>query len=332
MTPVKQVKSWFTQGEQPGVIALLTQKLLAKQLAFACFSQVKNDKIGVTAGHLAYVTLLSLVPFIVVFFAILSAFPAFTHIRQQLESFVFTNFVPAAGDVVHKYVSEFVGNASEMGAISILFLVLVALLLISNIDRALNHIWRTASRRRPIFTFSIYWTVLTLGPLLVGSSLAISSYLAGLSTFADEYTPGLGTAFLNMLPFIISFFIHFVIYMVVPNKRVAAPHAAFGAIVAALLFELGKKLFALYVAGFPSYQVIYGALAAVPILFVWVYLSWIIVLLGAIVTVQVEQVLNACSVTNNESEPAKTPDNTPDNTLDNTLPSEPSTPDEPTSA
>ena len=307
MTLVNQTKAQIPQGDQISMIALLTQKHLAKRLVFACLSQVRNDKIGVTAGHLAYVTLLSLVPFIVVFFAILSAFPAFTHIRQQLESFVFTNFVPAAGDVVQQYVSEFVGNASEMGAVSILFLVMVALLLIANIDRALNHIWRTENHRRAIFTFSIYWTVLTLGPLLVGSSLAISSYLAGLRAFANEYTPGLGTVFLNMLPFIISFCIHFVLYMVVPNKRVLASHAIFGAIVAALLFEFGKKLFALYVAGFPSYQVIYGALAAVPILFVWVYLSWIIVLFGAIVTAQVEQVLAKLS-----------PDKIADETVDET--------------
>lgn len=291
MEPINRLKSLFISHDKPSSSLFFTQKGLAKRLVFACLSQVKNDKIGVTSGHLAYVTLLSLVPFVVVFFAILSAFPAFTLIREQLESFVFTNFVPAAGDVVQKYVSEFVGNASEMGAISILFLVFVALLLISNIDRALNHIWRTKSRRRPIFTFSVYWTVLTLGPLLVGSSLVITSYLVGLSAFADEYTPGLGTAFLKMLPFIISFFIHFVLYMVVPNKRVAVSHAAFGAIVAAVLFEFGKKLFALYVAGFPSYKVIYGALAAVPILFVWVYVSWIIVLFGAIVTAQVEAVL-----------------------------------------
>lgn len=278
------------QGDNLVISRLFKEKALALALFKGCLGQIKKDKIGVTAGHLAYVTLLSLVPFVVVFFAILSAFPAFTGIQEQLESFVFKNFVPAAGDVVHQYVTEFVGNASQMGAVSILFLVAVALLLISNIDKALNHIWGTPSQRRAIFTFSIYWMVLTLGPLLVGSSLAISSYLVGLKAFADEYTPGLGTVFLNMTPFLISFFIHFVIYMVVPNKRVKPKQAMFGAFVAAVLFELGKKGFALYVAGFPSYQAIYGALAAVPILFVWVYLSWIIVLFGAIVTVQVEKV------------------------------------------
>ena len=147
------------QGNELVISRLFKEKTLAIALLKGCFEQVKSDKIGVTAGHLAYVTLLSLVPFVVVFFAILSAFPAFTGIREQLESFVFKNFVPAAGDVVHQYVTEFVGNASQMGAISILFLVAVALLLISNIDKALNHIWGTPSQRRAIFTFSIYWMV-----------------------------------------------------------------------------------------------------------------------------------------------------------------------------
>ncbi|MCY7296795.1 virulence factor BrkB family protein [Alteromonas sp. a30] len=266
---------------------IFTNKSLLRHIVTGCLKQIVNDRIGVTAGHLAYVTLLSLVPFVMVFFAILSAFPAFSGIRGQLEAFVFSNFVPAASDVVQKYLTEFVGNASEMGVISILFLVAVALLLISNIDKALNHLWRTVNQRRAIFTFSIYWMVLTLGPLLVGSSLAISSYLVGLKTFADEYTPGLGSLFLNLTPFIISFFIHFVLYMVVPNKSVKASHAMVGAFCAAVLFELGKKLFALYVTGFPSYQVIYGALAAVPILLLWVYVSWNIVLFGAIVTIQV---------------------------------------------
>lgn len=269
--------------------ALFTNKQLFLAFATGCVEQIRNDRIGVTAGHLAYVTLLSLIPFVVVFFAILSAFPAFSSMRGELESFVFTNFVPAAGDVVQKYVGEFVGNASEMGVVSILALVVVALLLISNIDRTLNQIWRTEIKRRAIFTFAIYWMVLTLGPLLVGSSIAISSYVVSLTAFADEYTPGLGSKLLKLAPFVISFIFHFVMYMVVPNKQVRVRYAAVGAVCAAMLFELGKVLFAMYVTGFPSYQVIYGALAAVPILFVWVYLSWTMVLIGAVVTVQVEE-------------------------------------------
>lgn len=262
---------------------------LLRTFVLAINRQCREDRIAVSAGHLAYVSLLSLVPMIMMFFAIMSAFPAFTKVRHELESFVFVNFVPHAGDVVQKYVSEFVGNASQMGAVGIFFLVAVALLLISSIDKTLNHLWRTQIRRQAVFTFAIYWTVLTLGPLLVGTSVAMTSYLVGLKAFADTYTPGLTGFIFSLTPFLISAGGFFIVYTVVPNKRVSAKHAASGALFAAILFELSKKLFAIYVSSFPSYQVIYGALAAIPILFVWVYLSWILVLLGAVFVVQLEQ-------------------------------------------
>lgn len=252
------------------------------------FTRCKDDKITVSAGHLAYVSLLSLVPFIMVFFTILSAFPAFAEVRGDLESFIFDNFVPHAGGVVQEYMAQFVDKASQMGAISILSLVVVALLLISNIDKTLNRIWRTQSTRPVIYTFAIYWMVLTLGPILMGSSVIISSYLVGLANFAEEYTPGFTTFFLKLGTFVTSISAFLIIFMVVPNKRIKATHALAGAILASTLFELSKKGFALYVSSFPSYQLIYGALAVIPILFVWVYLSWIVVLLGAEFTHSIE--------------------------------------------
>jgi membrane protein len=247
-----------------------------------------SDKITVSAGHLTYVSLLSIVPFIMVFFTIMSAFPAFAAIRGQLESFIFNNFVPHAGDVVQEYMSEFVGNASHMGAIGILSLVVVALLLISNVDKTLNLIWRSKSERPLIYTFAIYWMVLTLAPILIGTGLIVSSYLVGLANFAEEYTPGVTTILLKLVPFFTSMLAFFILYMVVPNKRINPRHAAAGALLATMLFELSKKGFALYVASFPSYQLIYGAMAVIPILFVWVYLSWIVVLLGAEFTHELE--------------------------------------------
>ncbi|ALS97201.1 virulence factor BrkB family protein [Lacimicrobium alkaliphilum] len=276
-----------------------------KDFVLAMVSRCKQDRISVTAGHLTYVSLLSLVPFIMVFFTILSAFPAFASLRGDLESMIFSNFVPHAGGVVQKYVAEFVGNASQMGIISIVFLVVVALLLISNVDKTLNSIFRTPSARRPIVTFAIYWMVLTLGPLLIGSGLAVSSYLAGLATFAEEYTPGITTALLKLLPFLTSIGAFFILYMVVPNKAVRPRYALGGAFLATCLFELSKKGFALYVSSFPSYQIIYGAMATIPLLFVWVYLSWIVVLLGAEFTVQVE---DSAAQHKEDAETAEEPD------------------------
>lgn len=256
------------------------------------FTRCKNDNIKVSAGHLAYVSLLSLVPFIMVFFTLMSAFPAFEKARGKIEDFIFNNFVPASGDVVQNYIAEFVGNASQMGAVGILGLLVVALLLISSVDKTLNAIWRTPSDRPLIYTFAIYWMVITLGPLLIGTSVVVSSYLVGLANFAEEYTPGLGTFLLKMVPSIMAVFAFLILFMLVPNRRVKFKHALAGAVVSTLLFELSKKGFSLYVTSFPSYEFIYGALAVIPILFVWIYVSWIVVLLGAEFTCSVTEVFD----------------------------------------
>ena len=264
----------------------------------------REDNITISAGHLAYVTLLSLVPFIMVTFTIMSAFPAFASVRSKLEHFVFSNFVPTASDVVHKYMTDFVGNASQMSAIGILSLLVVALMLISNVDKTLNRIWRTQSDRPIVYTFAIYWMVITLGPMLIGSSVVVSSYLTGLAAFTEEYTPGLGTFLLSLVPSGAAMLAFTILYMVVPNRRVFARHALVGAIVATIAFEITKSGFALYVTNFPSYDLIYGALAVVPILFLWVYLSWRIVLFGAEFTCSLGEAFENRKA---ENEPRKVP-------------------------
>lgn len=264
----------------------------------------REDTITISAGHLAYVTLLSLVPFIMVTFTIMSAFPAFASVRSKLEHFIFNNFVPTASDVVHKYMSDFVSNASQMSAIGILSLLVVALLLISNVDKTLNRIWRTQSDRPIVYTFAIYWMVITLGPMLMGSSVVVSSYLTGLAAFTEEYTPGLGTFLLSLVPSGAAMLAFTILYMVVPNRRVYARHAIAGALVATIAFEITKSGFALYVTNFPSYELIYGALAVIPILFFWVYLSWIIVLFGAEFTCSLGEAFENKKA---ENEPRKVP-------------------------
>lgn len=275
------------------------------ELTRTFIERCRQDNITISAGHLAYVTLLSLVPFIMVFFTIMSAFPAFADVRGQLEVFIFSNFMPTASDVVHNYISDFVGNASEMGAVGILSLLIVALLLISNVDKTLNRIWRTQKSRPVIYTFAIYWMVITLGPLLMGSSVAVSSYLTGIAAFAEEYTPGLGTFILKLTPSFTALLAYVILYMLVPNKTVKARYAISGAIVATVMFEITKKGFAIYVTSFTSYQLIYGALAALPILFLWVYVSWIVTLLGAEFTCTIEEVLEHKKI---EDEPRDMPE------------------------
>ncbi|CAG21760.1 virulence factor BrkB family protein [Photobacterium profundum] len=246
--------------------------------------RIKHDRLTIAAGSMAYVTLLSLVPMITVVLAALSAFPVFAGLGELLQNFVIENFVPAAGEVVKTYLNEFVANAGKMTAVGIGALFVVAMMLMSSIDHALNYIWRVHEKRRPVISFSIYWMVLTLGPILVGSSIAVSSYLGSLNLLNSEAVNGLFQQTLRALPVIMSSSAFLGLYLLVPNLKVKFSHALLGALVASSLFELSKKGFALYISNFPSYQVIYGALAVIPILFVWVYLCWCIVLLGAEIT------------------------------------------------
>ena len=253
----------------------------ARSYSFYLYQRMKHDRISVNAGYLAYITLISIVPMLTVLLSVLSTFSVFSGAGDIIQSYVITNFVPAAGDAVSEALNSFVENTGKMSAVGGGFLFVAAITLISNIDDSLNYIWRIKQKRSWVLSFSMYWMVLTLGPLLVGASLASTSYLTSTQLLSNETISGALSTLLAGLPFVISLLAFTGLYLLVPNMRVQFWHAVSGALFAAILFEASKKGFALYITNFPSYQLIYGALAAIPILFVWVYLSWFIVLLGA---------------------------------------------------
>lgn len=238
-----------------------------------------ENKLTQAAGSLTYSTMLAIVPLIMVIFSIFSAFPVFNEVTGALKEFIFTNFAPSASDVVGQYIDEFVNNSKQMSAVGIVSLIAVALMLINSIDRTLNGIWQDTSSR-PIFTsFAIYWLILTLGPLLIGTSIAASAYVKTMFESSEHLSFGL--KLLSFVPFLSTWFIFTVLYMVVPNKKVRIRHSAAGALIAAVFFTLGKQAFAWYIVTFPSYQLIYGAMATLPIMLLWIQLSWTVVLVGA---------------------------------------------------
>ena len=243
------------------------------------WQRFNQNKLTQAAGYLTYSTMLAIVPLIMVVFSIFSAFPVFNEVTGALKAFIFTNFAPSASDMVGQYIDEFVNNSKKMSAVGIISLIVVALMLINSIDRTLNSIWHD-TETRPIFTsFAIYWLILTLGPLLVGVSIAASTYVKAMFESAASFSFGL--KLLSFVPFLSTWFIFTMIYMVVPNKKVSIKHSAAGALIAALFFTLGKQAFAWYIVTFPSYQLIYGAMATLPIMLLWIQLSWTVVLLGA---------------------------------------------------
>ena len=243
------------------------------------WQRFNQNKLTQAAGYLTYSTMLAIVPLIMVVFSIFSAFPVFNEVTGALKEFIFTNFAPSASDMVGQYIDEFVNNSKKMSAVGIISLIVVALMLINSIDRTLNSIWHD-TETRPIFTsFAIYWLILTLGPLLVGVSIGASTYVKRMFESASNFSFGL--KLLSFVPFLSTWFIFTLIYMVVPNKKVSIKHSAAGALIAAVFFTLGKQAFTWYIVTFPSYQLIYGAMATLPIMLLWIQLSWTVVLLGA---------------------------------------------------
>ncbi len=246
------------------------------------FSRFVEDQGLPQAASLTYATLLSLVPLMTVLLAIFSAFPISDKVAVMVQDFVFENFLPTSGEVLQKYLQQFSAKASRLSGTGFAFLIVVALLLMANIDKALNVIWRVKRKRRFVAKFIVYWSILSLGPLLIGVSMVVTSYLVSIPIFSDAAeTIGVLDRLLKLTPVLASAVAFTLLYAVVPNRRVPIRQALYGGLFAALLFELAKRGFAFYLTHFPTYEAIYGALAAFPIFLVWVYLSWIVTLLGA---------------------------------------------------
>ncbi len=240
-----------------------------------------ENKLSMAAGHLTYNTMLAIVPLIMVMFSIFAAFPIFNEVTGELKSFIYQNFAPSVGDVVQTHLDNFVNNSKKMSAVGTMILIGIALLLISNIDNTLNTMWHRAKKRPWLISFAIYWMILTLGPLLVGVSISVSTYILSMNFMGTGELTSSGHPFLSLIPFFITWLLFTLIYTIVPNTRVLFRHALIGALLAAIFFTLGKQIFVWYITTFPSYQAIYGALAVLPIMIVWINLSWLVVLIGA---------------------------------------------------
>lgn len=251
-------------------------------LARHVMHQFNLDQCFVSAGMLTYATLLSLVPLTTVIVSMAAALPGAESWNDQIQDFLFHNFVPAARDTIQAKINELTANARGLTAAMGIFLLATSIILMHNIEVTINRIFRVRTERSWISRFLIYWASLTLGPILLGASLALSSYFFSLRFIADVRTVGFMAGFFqSVTPFLVAGLAFFLTYAAIPNRKVPLRHALVGAVMAALMFELAKKLFGLFVAGTGSYTAIYGALAAIPIFLVWIYLSWSIILLGA---------------------------------------------------
>jgi membrane protein len=235
------------------------------------------------ANSLSYTFLLSIVPLMAVIFSGLSSFPVFQEMLSTLEDFIFSNFIPTSSEVIREYLMSFVGKASGLPLIGIISILVIALLLMWKIDQVLNHIWDVSKKRDYLRTFLTYWAILTLGPILIGLSLMATSYLTSLPIINDTVqTIGIKKYLLQLVASVFTLVAFSLTYLVVPNTRVSFKHALIGGVVATILFELSKQGFAIYVSSNKTYENIYGALSTIPIFLIWIYVSWVVILIGAI--------------------------------------------------
>ncbi len=244
----------------------------------------RDDRCAQMASSLTFTTLLALVPLVTIALTLFSAFPVFEDFSGEIKKFVLENMLPeTGGKMISRYVEQFAESAARLTAVGIVVLLLTAMLMMLTIDHALNTIWRV-SRPRPLMQrVLIYWLVLTLGPLLIGGSLSLTSWLVGISVGYAKQLPGFGVFMLKVTPIMLTAPAFSFLFRVVPNRYVPIRHAVIGGLVAAVAFESMNNFFALYVAHIPTYTLVYGAFSSVPIFLLWIYLSWLSILLGALV-------------------------------------------------
>ncbi len=244
--------------------------------------RISEQRLPQVAASLTFTTVLSLVPLATVVLAIFTAFPMFDRLQLSLQGYLIDSFFPETlSETILTYVTQFSDKAKGLTAIGIVFLVITALTTMFTVDRVFNQIWNVKRQRSTINKVVLYWAVLSLAPVLIGLSISVSTALIG-ETMAGV-NPVLGGMFpaLNLIPLTLTVLAFAFIYRIVPNRAVHWKDALVGGVLAAVLFEISKRAFAAYITHFPSYTALYGALAAFPIFLLWIYVSWIIVLLGA---------------------------------------------------
>ncbi|MEX2241002.1 MAG: YihY family inner membrane protein [Burkholderiales bacterium] len=261
---------------RPDIRALL-------EFCLALARRFRDDRGIQTAGSLTFTTLLALVPLVTVAVALSTAFPVFDQAMAALKGYVSGQLLPEGGAKVTQQFSAFAAQAGRLTAIGIAFLAVTALMLILTVDEVMNRIFRVQRRRMLAQRLLMYWAVLSLGPLLIGASLSMTSFLVG-SSLGLLNLGWLTRGVLGLMPFFFTCAALTLLYLVVPYRRIDLRHALIGAVLAGLLFEAAKRGFALYITKFPTYTLIYGAFAAVPIFLLWLYLSWVVVLFGATMT------------------------------------------------
>jgi membrane protein len=269
------------------------------QFILFVINRFEADKCRQNAGSLTYTTLFAVIPMLTVFLVIVSSIKALAPARQQMQQYIYANLLPRSGVAVEQYLNNFAEKSSNLTVIGVLILFITAVLMLSTIEDAFNQIWRVKKARGGIIGFMRYWTILSLGPILLGSAFALSSTVSSMN-FLNNNIAGYemnGAFWLWLISSILTCLGFSVLYWTVPNQSVPIRSAFIAGTFSGVVFEILKQIFGIIMSNFTSYELIYGAFAAFPIFLLWVFLSWNIILLG----VEVSYALTAFHATSNIS-------------------------------
>ena len=248
--------------------------------------RLSEEQVPQVAGSLTFTTVLAVVPVMTIAFAIFTTFPLFNTFRDALEAYFVQSLMPrGVTNTILDNLSLFAAKANRLSAVGAVTLVLTAIMMFAIVDRSLNRIWRVKTPRSFTQSLIVYWAIMTLGPLLIGASLSLTTLVSPVASTLAQQLPWMGTVAAISVSLLLMTMFFGLLYLIVPNRLVDWRDALIGGLVAAIAFEMTNRGFAFFITKFPSYRVIYGALAAVPIFLVWVYLFWLITLLGAVLAV-----------------------------------------------
>lgn len=271
------LKKLFTTIKNSNRRSLVLLRRLGPVL-WQTLKRFENTERRSDAAALTYTTLFALVPVLTVIYAILSAIPALNEWGGELNSRMLTYVLPEGSEQVTEYLLGFSHQAKRLTWIGVVFLLVTALMLLRTVEIQFNRIWKVDKPRSGMQIFFRYWAVLTLGPVFIIGALAINSVLVSFPLISDI---GKAPILVRLLPWAFSTIALTALYMLVPNCRVPWRNALLAAMLIAAVLEMGKFMFARVVGLFPSYQLIYGAFAVVPLFLLWIYLSWMLLLFGA---------------------------------------------------
>jgi membrane protein len=247
--------------------------------------RLKEEKLPQVAGSLTFTTTLALVPLLTIVLAVFTTFPIFSNFRASLDTYFVQTVMPKGiANTIISNLTQFASKATRLSAVGAVALLITSTAMMGMIERAFNQIWRVKHARPLVQRVMIYWALVTLGPLLFGLSLTVTSQLFMATTGLTRSIPFIGAVFYTVLSIALTTGAYALLYMTVPNRFVDWRDAVWGGLVAAIAFEIAKRLFGVFIRQFPTYAIIYGALAALPLFLVWLYLSWMITLVGALLT------------------------------------------------